>query len=171
MLRFTTAIHGSASGANSMPLAPLKPCRHPMCREFASNRGYCTTHQPMVSEARTRYDQTTRKDDPALAWAKQQRNSSRWQATRSQYRSINPCCCDPFKRHGEYPPLGTVINHVVPLRVCFESGRHELAYEWTNLSTLCSSCDADIGAMERKGQDTKPLFDQCKQEVQSIGFA
>lgn len=142
-----------------------------MCREYASHRGYCTTHQPMVSEARTRYDQTTRKDDPELALAKNFYNSSLWQNTRQAYRSVNPCCCDPFKRHGEYPPLGHATNHVIPLRICYRMGRQDLATEWTNLSTLCSKCHADIGAMERRGEDTKPLFDQCKQEVQSIGFA
>lgn len=125
----------------------------------------------MAREACRRYDETTRKDDPALAWAKKVRNSAQWQKVRAMHKGVNPCCCDPFKLHGEYPPLGSTTNHITPLRVCFETGRTELAYEWSNLSTLCSSCDARIGAMERKGEDTKPLFDQCKQNSIDIGFA
>jgi hypothetical protein len=154
-----------------MPYAPKRPCRHPACREYASERGYCAAHQPMAHEAGRRYDETTRKDDPALAWANHFRSSSEWQNLRKLYRSVNPCCCDPFKRHGEYPPLGKPVNHIIPLRICFHTGRQHLAREWSNLSTLCYSCDARVGAMERKGEPTEHLFAHCNKEPISIGFA
>lgn len=125
--------------------------------------GYCDAHKADRMQAKRVYDQTTRTDNPALAWAKQVRDSGQWKKLRTAHNAAYPCCCDPFKRHGEFPPLSKVKNHIVSLRICCETGRQHLAFEWGNLASLCTSCDADIGAMERRGEDVTPLFAHCNQ--------
>jgi 5-methylcytosine-specific restriction endonuclease McrA len=79
------------------------------------------------------------------------------------HRRKHPLCCDPFKSHGMLPPLMALVNHIVPLRVCYETSRPELAYNLDNLASLCTACDARIGAMERRGEDTTYLFNQQKE--------
>ena len=59
-----------------MPYAPKSPCRHPMCREFATERGYCATHQTSRQQSGRIYDATRRQSDPALAEAARIRGSA-----------------------------------------------------------------------------------------------
>lgn len=144
-----------------MPTQPLTPCRHPGCRELVVS-GYCPAHARSKPEARRVYDQTTRRQEPALAWAANVRNGSRWQKVRALYRAQYPTCCDPFGLHKAGPALTAVVNHIVPLRLLYGTDRQEMAYEFGNLASLCTTCDARIGAMERRGESTVHLFDKCK---------
>lgn len=141
-----------------MPTKPPTPCRHPGCPALVYSGGYCPQHIKAKPQARRLYDETTRRNDPALAWAAQVRNSSRWQTVRRIQMQTHSTCFDPFKDHSEYAPLARIANHIIPLRVLFETGQHELAYDLSNLASLCTACDARVGAMERRGEDTRQLF-------------
>lgn len=140
-----------------------RPCSHPGCPTLIEIGSRCAKHQPSAPDCRRVYDQTTRKSDPALAWAAAVRNSARWQAVRASFRALHPTCCDPFQIHGQFAPLMRVVNHIVPLRVLYSTGQHELAFDHNNLASLCTSCDARIGSMERRNEDTTELFKRAKE--------
>lgn len=133
--------------------------------------GYCEAHLAEKGASRRQYDQTTRKDDPVVAFGAKIHGSSRWQKVRAQYRAANPTCCDPFKRHGEFPPLMHQVHHVVPLAKIFASEDHEQAFAWENLASVCTSCHAELSGMERVGQETAHLFKDRPSNEQSFGFA
>lgn len=142
-----------------------------MCREYATDRGYCSSHQVTRREAARVYDNTTRKDDPELAWVKQQRSSARWTKLSRLFRSSFPTCCNPFKTHGEYPPVSHHVHHVVSMRQCYRSGDHEKVFEWDNLRSICTDCHNRIEGMERRDEPTGHLFDDSKPPEVTICFA
>jgi 5-methylcytosine-specific restriction endonuclease McrA len=141
-----------------MPSAPSYPCRHPGCAALVDDRtGYCAKHQGDVGSARQRYEQTTRRNDPALAWAAGVRSSVRWQKVRTIHKAIEPLCCDPFGEHRNDPYLNEESHHIIPLVTCYSTFQ-ELAYTLSNLAGLCVPCHARVGALERKGKPTAQLF-------------
>jgi 5-methylcytosine-specific restriction protein A len=136
-----------------MPYAPKRPCRHPACREYATQGGYCAAHQTSRQQSGRVYDATRRQSDPALAEAARIRGSAAWQTLRRFHKAQFPTCCDPFKLHGEYPPLCDQTHHVVPI-----VKEPERALEWDNLRSLCTGCHRQIEAMERRDEPTAHLF-------------
>ena len=93
------------------------------------------------------YDQTQRRQDPALALAKQIRSSTRWRRVRARVLSRDPLCRDPFGVHAATGRVATTVevDHIVGLRE-----RPELAFDETNLQGLCAPCHARKSALERR---------------------
>jgi 5-methylcytosine-specific restriction protein A len=155
-----------------MPTRPPTPCRHPGCAALVyGGGGYCPSHLSDRAASARVYDQTTRKNDPVVAFSTRIHGSARWQKIRSLFRSANPCCCDPFKEHGEFPPLMSQVHHIAPLSKIFESEDHEQAYAWENLASVCSGCHSKLSAMERAGKETAHLFKDRLSNELNIGFA
>lgn len=102
---------------------------------------------------KTIYDQTKRKDDPALALAARIRSSVTWQKVRRIHRAASPLCCNPFGDHPDEPRPNQNSHHIVPL-----AERPDLAYDLTNLAPTCTACHAKVERMERAGQSTRHLF-------------
>jgi 5-methylcytosine-specific restriction protein A len=155
-----------------MPTRPQTPCRHPGCPALVYERGgYCTAHKSSRTASGRLYDATTRKDDPELAFAKTTRSSARWTRTSRLFKSTYPLCCDPFKEHGEYPPLTDHVHHVVSLRQCHRTNQHDLAFDWANLRPLCTGCHRRIEGMENRGENTAALLPALPQANEGFGIA
>ena len=96
--------------------------------------------QLTYKRSRTLYDRrydASRKDDPGLAVAVKIRNSVRWKALSRSYRREQPACQDPFGAHRK---RGEVVSAAgVHHRVSIQDDP-ELAFERTNLMSLCAQC-------------------------------
>ena len=132
--------------------APKRPCRKPGCPALVSS-GYCAAHAMAVPTARSIYDSTKRKDNPALALAARIRNGTQWQKVRAIHARTEPLCRDPFGDHSGYPAPRAHGHHVLPLAT-----HPHLAYDLGNLASLCVACHRKVEAMERAGQPTQALF-------------
>lgn len=146
-----------------MATTPPRPCRHPGCPALitAPTSGYCAAHASDASYQRTQYDNTTRRNDPALAYAATVRNSSRWRAVRLLHKQQSPLCSDPYRDHSRsgLPAIATQSHHIVSLSdIAKGKADAELAYSLANLASLCASCHRLIEASERKGFSTAHLF-------------
>lgn len=133
-----------------MPTRPLTPCRHPGCAALVPS-GYCELHRR--HSAKTVYDQTRRKADPVLARNDKIRSGGNWKKCREINRAQNPLCFDPFKDHGGWPVPMTDTHHILPLAT-----HPHLAYDQSNLVSLCRACHNKIEQMERAQQPTEHLF-------------
>jgi 5-methylcytosine-specific restriction endonuclease McrA len=126
--------------------APSRPCCKPSCHRLARDRSpYCDLHQ-------NSYDTHIRGIAPALRLAAQIRSSQRWRAVREVYRNTNPLCCNPLGLHIGPEPMNSV-HHILGLLT-----HPELAYNESNLASLCDACHNQIEALERKGEPTQHLF-------------
>ena len=130
-----------------MPDAPPKPCCYPGCRSFSiSGKGRCAQHTVV-------YDETTRRNSPALQRAAVIRGSSTWKRIRTSFTACNPVCCDPFGDHKYGPEPMQDVHHVLPLAT-----HPNLAFDQSNLRPLCRPCHNRIEAMERLGNPTQSYF-------------
>ena len=137
-----------------MPLQVLKPCVTPGCKNL-SPFARCDAHRQAYERNRLKvYDDTKRKDDPALALAKRIRSAKRWRRVELLHKQLYPICCDPFAKHQEGPEPNQESHHIQPL-----STHPQLAYELDNLAPLCVHCHRKVEAMERSGRPTQHLFD------------
>jgi 5-methylcytosine-specific restriction protein A len=147
---------GSPAGLRTDMPTPQRPCNQPGCGALVASGRWCAAHQRKAP--RSVYDQTTRKDVPALAMAAQIRNGATWQRFRAWFRAKHPLCCDPLWEHREWPKPMAHVHHIEPL-----SARPDLAYTESNCAPLCTRCHAKIEGMERNGVATANLFiQQCK---------
>jgi 5-methylcytosine-specific restriction endonuclease McrA len=110
---------------------------------------HCSAHARPVCN---RYDDTRRRDDPALAQAASTRNSSRWRKVRELFRAHNPWCVNPLGLHGDAVVMQQV-HHIQGL-----IHRPDLAFDLSNLAPLCTRCHRRIEALERAGEPTAQLF-------------
>lgn len=133
-----------------MPFDPPRPCTFPGCRELVKGSPRCEAHK---HEVRDQYDETTRRNDPALAMAARLRGSQQWRDIRATVIRCNPLCIDPFGHHSAMPAPATQVHHVDPLA----SAPHR-AFDYANLVPLCTKCHARVEARERNGRATKDLF-------------
>ena len=127
------------------------PCKHPGCPSLVNGNAYCEKHKRPENEkqqAKTRYDATTRRNNPALLAASEFRSTKKWQIVRRVKISINPLCEDPFKDHERRGATETAkqVHHIIPLVVCAGDSR---AYDMSNLMSVCWKCHAKIEAKER----------------------
>lgn len=96
---------------------------------------------------RKAYDTTGRGEAASI------RSSPRWRKLSAWYRARHPLCADPFGWHGELGALAEQVHHIRPL-----AEYPDLAYEPSNLASLCTRCHGRIEGMERAGQSTQHLF-------------
>lgn len=97
-----------------------------------------------------------RKLDPLLARAQKLRSSSRWQRVRlTVLKRDKYLCVDPFGYHKEDNVCQAAheVDHIIQL-----IKRFDLAFNQSNLASLCHGCHAKKSAMERTGKPTKHLF-------------
>lgn len=109
--------------------------------------------RPVPAPARTNYDVTRRKQDPALAFAAKIRNSAQWQKMRTLHRAIEPFCRDPFSTHTAMRAYNECSHHILPLAT-----HPELAFVMSNLAGLCTHCHGRVERLEREGKATAALF-------------
>lgn len=150
-----------------MPTRPPTPCLHPGCPELVYERGgYCTEHKAgAIRDRRARYE-CHRVSDPARALAKKIRSTARWTRFSKLFKQNHPICCDPFKVHGEWPPLTAHAHHVTPL---IEAP--DRAFDESNLASLCTTCHRRVETMVNAGQKTDHLFPRVPEKTDWIGFA
>ena len=75
------------------------------------------------------------------------RGSVRWQKVRKYYLASHPLCADPYGTHAREGRIEVAmqVDHVIPL-----ASRPDLAFDWSNLQSLCVPCHARKTARERK---------------------
>jgi 5-methylcytosine-specific restriction endonuclease McrA len=135
-----------------MPTRPPSPCPAPGCAALVAGGGYCTEHAQAARRSRDDwYDRTRRVSHAGLAQAKAVRDSARWKRISRQFRAQFPICADPF--NVGCAGLAERVNHIESLQL-----RPDLAWTDANHAPLCTACDARIGALERQGIPTPPLF-------------
>lgn len=95
------------------------------------------------------YDRTQRVADPALAAAKQVRSSARWRSVRGLVLSAHPLCADPYGWHAKEGRVvaATQVDHIHGL-----AEAPTLAYDASNLQSICEACHAQKSAQERRRQ-------------------
>jgi integrase len=70
-----------------VPTTAKRPCRYPGCSALTAERnGLCAQHQGHARASAREYDATTRKDDPALAFAATVRSSARWRCVLTPHK-------------------------------------------------------------------------------------
>ena len=82
-----------------------------------------------------------RRRDPALALAQRLRGSARWRKVRAMKLRRDPLCQD-CEDHGVV--AATQVHHLQPL-----AKRPDLAFDFRNLRSLCTTCHAKREAKER----------------------
>jgi 5-methylcytosine-specific restriction endonuclease McrA len=117
---------------------------------MADAGAYCDVHR---AAKHAQYDAINRRDDAALAMAKQIRSSAQWTLVSKIVRAKNPICCDPFRTHGNRPEPTQSTHHIEPL-----AERPDLAFDEANLRGVCNQCHNRLEAIERSGKSTKSLF-------------
>ncbi len=87
--------------------------------------------------------------------ARAMRRRSRWTRFSREFRKEHPLCFDPFRSHvPSYEPTEST-HHIIPLRE-----RPDLQYDEGNCAALCWKCHNKIERMERRGKQTRGLFEK-----------
>ena len=144
-----------------MPTVPPRPCRHPACPSLVQGgNGYCERHQADVNATRKAYDSTTRRNDPALAFAARIRSSARWRKVAALHKAQSPLCADPFGDHAREGIVGLTeqSHHIIGLAEIYAHHPHEMAFDLGNLAPLCTRCHRKVEARERTGERTCEMF-------------
>jgi len=127
------------------------PCRYPGCAEILARPGYCPRHllsrHKHLAEQAKRYDSGKRANDPVLALNAKIRSSKRWRNVRKLKLSASPLCEDPFHWHEHFRETvpAAEVHHIQGL-----SARPDLAFDYSNLMSVCTSCHAKLELAERK---------------------
>lgn len=101
-----------------MGKAPLKPCKHPGCREYAVQNGYCEKHK----SDRYSFFEKKRISPSKLGYDR------KWNAARKEFLKANPLC----KICGK---PATEVDHIIP-----HKGNMILFWDRGNWQSLCHSC-------------------------------
>lgn len=127
----------------------MKPCNHPQCRNLVGVRvRYCDEHEPQHRKALDEsYDRLRRSKDDKLSLAARIRSSPRWKRVRAIKLSESPMCADLFMVHAKRKQTVTAsqVHHVVSLQAA-----PHLAYELSNLMSVCPRCHARLSQDERR---------------------
>jgi 5-methylcytosine-specific restriction protein A len=113
-------------------MKPARACRFSSCPHPAVSRGRCQLHAKPDEQHRHRYGSPVYND---------KRWRGRW-GLRAQALRDQPLCALCL-RQGRVSPA-TVADHIVPHR-----GDERLAFDATNLRSLCASCHSRVTARER----------------------
>ena len=109
-----------------MPNRPLKPCKHPNCRNLVTS-GYCEEHKKDTKKANRLYDRQ-RESSAARGYG------WKWQQYRLRFLAEHPLCEECLKED-IYEPA-TDVDHIQAV-----SGPNDpLFWEPTNHQALCHSC-------------------------------
>lgn len=116
-----------------MPKAAPRICMQSGCKDYATAKGYCATHQT-----------ESRQYDRLRGNAHQRGYSNVWRKARATYLSSHPLCviCEPQNR----VTPACVVDHVQP-----HKGDQDLFWDSTNWQALCQSCHNSKTAKEDMG--------------------
>ena len=90
---------------------------------------------------------------------KQIRSSRRWTECSKRHKHRQPLCLDPFGEHG--PKEVDEVHHIVPIRE-----NPGLAFDPSNLASLCKKCHEQVESISDKGYTTGFLFENLGTEPQ-----
>jgi len=139
------------------------PCRHPGCNALLPRSGFCEAHAHKKQQPQKDYDKYVRANDPALAMAARIRSSIRWRKVRRMKLSCYPLCEDPFGVHKDSTESAIQVHHIKGLAT-----HPELAYDMTNLMSVCSKCHAKIERQVRMSDE--PIEIHSQEEVPTSYF-
>jgi hypothetical protein len=127
-----------------------RPCSQPGCNALLDASGYCQEHQASAPKRHALYDQSRRRNDPALEMAARIRSSARWHAVRRSVLEAQPLCADPFGVHAQASTTrsSTQVHHIKGLIAA-----PDLAFVADNLMPICSACHARIEREVRRSGD------------------
>lgn len=113
------------------------------------------THRPPgADEARA---ESRRQYDRDRGGEARIRSSARWRKVRGLVLARSPICVDPLGMHQGRVIVADQVHHIEPL-----CRRPDLAFEVDNLAPLCTQCHAAIEGRERRGVDTRGLFEDMR---------
>lgn len=102
-----------------MGKAPLKPCKHPGCKEYAVVNGYCEKHK----KDKFNFFRYVKRISPSKLGY-----NRRWDRERKEFLKANPLC----KICGR---PATEVDHIIP-----HKGNQILFWNKSNWQSLCHSC-------------------------------
>lgn len=102
-----------------MTMSPLKPCKHPGCREYAEHNGYCRKH---YKERFSFYLNEKRISPSKLGYDR------KWDYARKEYLKQHPLCVMCGRP-------ATEVDHIQP-----HKGNMTLFWNRNNWQSLCHSC-------------------------------
>lgn len=126
------------------------------------------TRYQLLREKRGRADADRSYDlrrgaDPRLAEAKRIRSTAQWQKVRAAQLAAHPLCADPFGYHTDRPLPARQVHHVKPL-----IERPDLAFDASNLASLCVACHAQIEALSNDKTKTLEYLKTHEKSAVSI---
>ena len=116
-----------------MALRAKRPCLVASCAHYASNKGYCDSHQSKVQAA-----------DAARGNSHQRGYDHHWRKARLEHLDAEPLCCHCTKRGYVVP--ADVVDHIQP-----HKGNSLLFWDRRNWQSLCNSCHSYKTATEDRG--------------------
>ena len=117
-----------------MPTEAKRPCRKPMCPEYAEKGGLCALHRRDVQK----------KQDGARGSAASRGYDYRWQQYTKQYRKRHPLC--RLCAEADRITATQVVDHIVP-----HKGDKRLFWDPNNHQPLCKACHDRKTAVEDGG--------------------
>jgi 5-methylcytosine-specific restriction protein A len=119
-----------------MPIAALKPCRHPGCGQLVES-GYCERHRKTQRP----------RDDQQRGSSTERGYDYRWQKARDQFLREHPLCQCPECKEGELRLLpSSVVDHKVP-----HKGDMKLFWDRSNWQAMSKPCHDKKTAREDGG--------------------
>ena len=106
-----------------MALRAKRPCLVASCAHYASNKGYCESHQSKIQAA-----------DQARGNSHQRDYDHQWRKARLEYLAANQLCCSCSKRGYVVPADITV--HITPPK-----DNQILFWDMNNWQALCNACN------------------------------
>lgn len=88
------------------------------------------------------------------------RRRSKWTQFSRRFRGLHALCFDPFRTHVPSYEASESVHHIIPLHE-----RPELVYDEDNCAALCWNCHNKIERMERRGAETRRLFEKGPSHV------
>jgi 5-methylcytosine-specific restriction endonuclease McrA len=106
--------------------------------------------------ANRRDEDTEHPQAEAHALARKIRGTAQWQKARAVIITQQPVCSNPFGYHSaEAPRLASQVHHIRALIVA-----PHLAFDPSNLASVCTACHARLEGIERRGKPTAYLFER-----------
>ena len=113
--------------------APLKPCKHIGCRQYASEFGYCPEHQ----SDRFKFFREKRVSPSKLGYDR------KWDKARKEFLKANPLCVVCGKP-------ATEVDHIIA-----HKGNKALFWNVANWQSLCHSCHSKKTIRENRFYNVK----------------
>lgn len=134
------------------------PCKRPGCPNLVNRSGYCPTHAHHAKrlrnrEGESRYITSLKDNAPELMESRRLRSSTRWQRVRRMKLGRDPLCEDPF---GDHARQGITVGASQVHHIEGVSKRPDLAFDLTNLMSICTKCHARIESHERTKNESGP---------------